>query len=269
MKRANRFLPRPFVALLVVALGAVTLAQGAGPEEVFRHDDWARVLEQFVDQKGLVDYAALARDPADLDRYVERVGEMGPRTHPELFPDDDHRLAYYINAYNALVFRGVLDRGPEKTSVWRGLISGFSFFVRMKVRIEGRETNLKTLEDDLIREGFRDPRVHAALNCASLGCPRLPREPFLGVRLDEQLDREMRFFVSETRNVKVDRTRGSVMLSEIFDWFEDDFLDEERRRGNRDPRVIDFVNRFREKGARIPRDFKVSFIHYDKRINAR
>ena len=249
----------------------IMLLMGAGAAAVsadtFSHHDWTAVLRRFVDERGQVDYQGLARDREDLDRYIAAIEVVSPKSNPEQFPDRDHELAYYINAYNAQVFKGVLDRGPEEKSVWKGLISGYGFFVRMKITIGGERTNLKKLEDETIREGYRDPRVHAALNCASVGCPRLPREAFDPERLDEQLDAAMREFASDGRHVRIDEARRRAWLSKIFDWFEEDFTDYEKRAGKRDAKLIDYVNRYRPDEARIPREYKIKFLKYDKSIN--
>lgn len=235
--------------------------------ERFSHADWTAVLERFVDDKGLVDYGSLADDRTVFDRYLTSIEQVSPKSHPNLFPTDHEALAYYINAYNAQVFNGVLDRGPEQKSVWRGLISGLNFFVRMPIVVGGEKTNLKQLEDNVIRKDFKDPRIHAALNCASLGCARLPRKAFEAERLDEELDAAMEEFVADPRNVQIDDGRGVVSLSKVFRWFKSDFLDDERRRGNPDGSLIDYVNRYRASAEQIPSTYKVRFLDYDKRIN--
>lgn len=256
--------------LAMIAFAALT-ALPALAAEPFPHAEWTQVLQKFVDQRGYVDYRALAKDRALLDRYLARVERTGPQNQPALFPDRDHQLAYYINAYNALVFKGVLARGPEKESVWTGGLlpgqTGYAFFVGMDVMVGGEETNLKALEDDVIRAGFQDPRIHAALNCASRGCPRLPRQAFEGATLDQQLDAAMREFVAEARNVSVDESAKTVTLSKIFDWFAADFIAHEKRNGNPGGTVVDYVNRYRPAGARLPRGYAVRFFDYDKRIN--
>lgn len=239
----------------------------AAAGEPFSHQDWTAVLEQFVDDRGLVDYDGLAADRASLDRYVQALESVSPTSHPERFPTREDRLAYYLNAYNARVFHGVLARGPEKVSVWSGLISGLSFFVRMKIILGGESMSLKHLEDDLIREPFQDPRVHAALNCASISCPPLPRRAFDPQQLDAQLDAAMRGFVADPRNCSIDADRRTVHLSKIFDWFAGDFLGYERARGNARPTIIDYVNRYREPDAQIPAGVKVKYFDYDKGIN--
>jgi hypothetical protein len=245
----------------VAVLAGVTISRMAGAAEPaspgFSHDVWGKVLREFVDNRGRVDYAALASSRQDLDTYVSRIEKEGPRTTPQAFPSSAHKLAYYLNAYNALVFKGVLARGPEKESVWKGgLISGYSFFVGMKVRVDGEETSLKSFEDKVIRAQFKDPRIHAALNCASIGCPRLPQEAFEPSRLEQQLDAAMTEFVEEERNVSLNEKARDV-------------LDHEKAKGTARPVLIDYINRYRKSKPALDRTLKVRFFDYDKRINSR
>jgi hypothetical protein len=256
-----------YAAWLLFAV--VGLAAAADPPRTFPHADWNAVLERFVDDRGLVDYEGLAEDRDALDRYLRTVERISPASHPELFASEDHALAYYINVYNAHVFDGVLERGPEKESVWTGgLISGYSFFVGRKIVVGGKKTNLKRLEDDVVRAEFDDPRIHAALNCASIGCPRLPHEAFEGARLQSQLDAGMREFVADPRNVAVDVEAGTVTLSKIFDWFAEDFGAKGggRKKGEA---LVAYVNRYLPEDRRIPAGLRVEFAQYDKGLNAR
>lgn len=273
----NRSRSRRLPLLFLIAAAASPGPLRAEPPSGFPHEAWTRVLGKFVDERGRVDYRALAAGRTELDRVLARIAREGPRRTPEKFPEKNDRLAYYLNAYNALVFEGVLKRGPEPESVWKGgFVSGWSFFVGMKVRLDGEETNLKALEDKVIRKGFADPRVHAALNGASLGCPRLPREAFEPARLDTQLDAAMTAFVEEERNVSVDAASSTVTLSMIFDWFEKDFLayekprwDPSKARERDESNVLDYINRYRRSKPAVDRRFRVRYADYDKRINAR
>lgn len=251
--------------LLVAAAFALLAGPAAGAG--FSYEAWNRVLARFVNEKGRVSYEALAKDRADLDRFLAAVEKTSPRSNPELFPGVNDRLAYYLNAYNAHVFLGVLDRGPQTKSVWGGGLLGIAFFTEKHVVVGGETTSLKSLEDDVVRDGFRDPRVHAALNCASVGCPRLPRAAFDPERLDGQLDAAMTEFVGEARNVAVDDAAKAVTLSKIFDWFEKDFLAYEKARGNPDGNPIDYVNRYRGALPKVPRGYRIRFFEYDKALN--
>lgn len=201
---------------LVVSPATVDPASLAAMDH-FDDADWRTVLETRVDGEGRVDYTGLAADPAPLERYVALLAEVGPSTRPELFPDAHHRLAYWINAYNALVLFNVLQH-PELESVGDAKAG---FFYLTCFRLDGAEINLYDLENSVVRERFDEPRSHFALNCASVGCPRLPAEPFEGARLEQQLARETARFLSEPRNVAVEE--GQLVLSEIFDWYAEDF----------------------------------------------
>jgi Protein of unknown function, DUF547 len=258
---------RPSCAAAALAVLALwPLALHAAPK--FSYEDWNRVLGKYVDARGSVNYDALAKDRGDLDRFLAAIEKTSPRSSPELFASKNDQLAYWLNAYNAQVFKGVLARGPERESVWKGgLFSGYSFFVGMDIVLGGEKLNLKKLEDKTVREGFKDPRIHAALNCASKGCPRLPQVAFDPEKLDEQLDDGMRGFVAEKRNVAVDDAAKTVTLSKIFDWFSGDFVAYEKAHGNPGGNQIDYVNRYRGSLPKVPRDYKVKFLEYDKGVN--
>ena len=251
---------------LTVALLAAFLPVIAQEPAGFSHDDWTEVLERFVDNRGLVDYVGLSKDGAVFDRYLRSIEQVSPESDPDRFPTRNHALAYYINASNAHVFNGVLARGPEEESVWRGLVSGFSFFVRMRITVGGLGMSLKRLEDEIVRAQFQDPRIHAALNCASLGCPRLPRKAFNPEELDAMLDAGMREFVNNPNNAAVNRSTRTVTLSKIFDWFSEDFVGKSPKAG-RSAALIDYINRYRDENDRIPCTYTVEFSEYDKRIN--
>ena len=249
-------------------LAALALAAPSHAAESFSHEPWQRVLEERVDARGFVDYRGLAADRADLDRYIASLRAASPASSPDLFPTRDHELAYWLNAYNAWVFWGVLDLGPETESVWGFLGTGLAFFSGMEIELGGRETSLKALEDEVIRAGYGDPRIHAALNCASVSCPRLPREAFTGPELDAQLDAAIREFVTDPKHLAVDRAGRKVRMSKIFDWYADDFLAHLRRKGVRDPTILDYVNLYRGEAGEIPRGYSVEYLEYDKGLNA-
>ncbi len=256
---------------LVVILMLAFSALPANANPAIDDSVWTEILQRYVNDEGMVDYQGLINDRESFDRYVSSLESIGPVSNPELFPTPAHSLAYYINAYNAQVVKGVLSRGPEKESVWKGLISGLNFFVRMDITVDGNVTNLKKLEDDVVRAKYKDPRIHAALNCASIGCPRLIREAYTAEMLEKQLDSAVREFLNSEMHVRVDDEKKRVWLSRIFDWYEEDFLDFEKQNGNsgksKEKKQIDYVNRYRSVEDQIPNTYDVKILKYDKGIN--
>ncbi len=218
---------------------------------------WADVLHRFVDDQGRVDFRGIAADPEALNRYVAFVWAVGPDTHPALFPDADSRLAHYINSYNALSMYTVIEKGiPEALD---SLTKRAGFFVLTGITVGGEETNLYDYESDVIR-ALGEPRIHFALNCMAVSCPRLPQLPFSAERLDAELERETVRFFAEQRNLRVDPASRTVFLSEIVeDFFPEDFLAVA-------PSLIAYVNRYVDPD--IPADFAVEGIPYDWTINA-
>lgn len=215
---------------------------------------WQRVLERHVDDQGRVNFAAVARERADLDRFVAWVYDNGPNNRPERFPTKNHVLAFHLNAYNALAMHKVIEKDIPQTLAGLRKI-GFFFFGN--VQVGGESMSLYAYEKDMIRP-LGDPRVHVALNCMSIGCPRLPREPFLPERLEEQLEREAKLFFNEARNVQVDDANRTAKYSEILDFYTVDFL-------LKAPSLTAYVNRYRN--IPVPENYSVGFVPYDWTIN--
>lgn len=245
--------------VLLLAVGASPAnAQGAGGDAC-RYDDalqaWTSVLERFVDHQGRVDFEGVRADPGNLDAYLDCVAGYGPLSSPRDFETRAQRLAYYLNAYNALAMRKVIEFGiPDRITGLRKL----RFFRLSRVRVSGERMSLYTLENDYIRsEG--DPRIHFALNCMAASCPRLPREPFSASTLDRDLDQLTRKFFAERRNLRVEHEEQTVWATELLDFFPEDFLAEA-------PTLIDYVNRYIDPD--IPPGYSVEFIDYDWSVNA-
>jgi hypothetical protein len=197
---------------------------------IFSNERFDSVLQKFVNERGLVNYSALQKDSEDLEEFYYLITTYSPDSHPGFFPSENHKLAYWINAYNAAAIKTVLTYYPISSVLDvkqpRGFFflpdeSGFFFFQRFT--FGGKKTSLYYLENKVIRKRFGDPRIHFAVNCASIGCPRLPRQSFSGESLDLQLDKEARLFLTEERNFKIDHDERIIYLSSIFKWYDKDF----------------------------------------------
>ena len=247
-----------FVLAVVALAGCAAVPRPdsvvAGAPSAPPYEAWARVLERHVDERGRVDFAGVARDRLDLDRFVAYVYDFGPGNAPQLFPSPDHVMAFHLNAYNALAMHNVIEAGiPASLEGWRKV----SFFLLRKVRVGGEAISLYDYENRVIR-ALGDARIHVALNCMSVSCPRLPREPFLPATVQAQLEREARHFFNEPRNVRVDAPAGVVRLSEVLKFYSADFLAAA-------PSLTAYVNRYAAR--KVPDSLEVAFLDYDWTIN--
>lgn len=258
MEKTGEYMKK-FVLVVAALLltGCASVPRPAGepvPAGAPPYDAWARVLDKFVDSQGRINFATAAKDRADLDRFVAYIYDVGPNNQPQLFPTPDHVLAYHLNAYNALAMHKVIETGIPQTLAGTKKIG---FFYLGKVQVGGEPISLYDYENKVIR-ALGETRVHVALNCMSVGCPRLPREPFLAEKLNAQLDREARLFFNEARNVALSEDAKTLRLSEILKFYTEDFL-------AKAPSLAAYVNRYRS--APVSEAAKVEFIPYDWTIN--
>src|SRR6516165_5585902 len=234
------------------ALGIATEAWNIGEWETA----WTKVLTRYGDDSGRIDFDSLRQNHTDLDRVVAFIAAVDPDSQPQRFPDKHSRLAFYINAYNALAMYRVVQAGvPESL----GGLRKFTFFHLRAFAVGGKSISLSKFENDVIRP-LGEERVHFALNCMVVSCPRLPRVAFSAAALDGRLDTAARSFIGDTRNVWIEHAKREVWLSAIFDFYTADFL-------ARAPSLIAYVNRYR--AAQIPADFNVRFLEYHWTVNHR
>lgn len=247
--------------IIVSAIGGIVMNETPaqfGPPRSLDLDQWdaawTDVLAHHVDAQGRVDFSGLVKDRAGLDEVVKFIAAVDPASSPERFPTPNARLAYYLNAYNAPAMYGVLDAGVPKRFGWFGRIR---FFVLRKFTMGGRAISLYRLENSVIRP-LGDPRVHFALNCMSVSCPRLPQSAFTANALDEQLAAAAREFAAEKRNVDVEDGRKELRISGIFKFYTKDFL-------AKAPSLSAYINQYRLSPVRT--DYKIVFDDYDWSIN--
>ncbi len=262
------------------------MADTGSPEvsknEMFNYDRYAEVLNAHVNVDGLVDYVALQAERGELDAFVAALGNV---SQDEMSAwDRSARFAFWINAYNATTLKRIVDHYPIKKG---GLIAGFRYpensirqipgvWDTLNSKVAGRDVTLDAIEHEVLRPEFKDPRVHAALVCASIGCPPLRSEPFIADRLNEQLDDQMRKFLSRADAFRIDHAKSKVYLSSIFDWFADDFSESYKTDsgfpGQAPPRraVLSFVSKYvSDADAQFLRgnSYDVVYMDYDWTLN--
>jgi hypothetical protein len=235
---------------------AISPSPASAPPEAgrFPHEILDGLLLRVVDPAGRVDYATLRRPTAraELERYLAALGETSPHQDPEAFPSRESRLAYWLNAYNACVLYGVIDR-PELRSV-KEVEKSFFYFTRYKLGDE--ELSLYAIENEVLRR-MGEPRVHMVMNCAALGCPEMSDEALVPERLEEQLSMASARFCANPSKLRIDLT-GQVAMSPIFEWYAADF--DEAGGG------LGFCRRFGRDD--LPAQAAVSYLPWDWSLNA-
>lgn len=206
---------------------------------------WEAVLAEHVDERGDVNYSKLKMNLAGLDAYLDYLA-----LHP---PSQDSRrvdsLAYFINLYNAAALQLVADNYPLKSiqdieDPWN----------RQFIRSGKNRYSLQKIEHEILRN-LKEPRIHFAINCASVSCPPLLNAPYRADVLDQQLDRVTRDFINnpEYNNFQANPPK----ISKIFDWYKDDFG------GKEGVRVL--INKYHSKG--LGGDTPIQFLEYDWQLN--
>lgn len=234
----NRFFPQSTLVLLAVLLTAcqttprideevgASVAEAASMKDIeYSIAPFLELVGKYVTADGKVDYAAWKASPEDmaaLDRQVEMLARISPKSHPEHFPGRAAERSYWINTYNTLVLQAVLAYWPlesvreVRVSFTSRVVPGKGFFYDREIVVGGEVTNLYKLEKEVLASQ-KDPRIHFALNCASSSCPVL--RPWEWT--DEQLDQAARDFVNNPANLEVED--GQVRMSRIFKWYKSDF----------------------------------------------
>lgn len=277
----TKTVPLTLVVIFVVFAGIIFWFERRPPVKWTRKEfkgysdnRFIALLQKYVGDDGKVDYHAWKNnrdDVAALEDFSTQLANVSPDNHPEWFPDSTTRRAYWIQAYNALVVRGVLNRWPLKNlrkvkrSATSFLIPGKGFFYDSPIVLGGRTTNLYDLENKILRKRLQDARIHFALNCASGSCPPLRARTWS----EEDLDTASRDFVNDSKNVRVEN--NAVWLSRIFEWYREDFTGE----NNSPEALIDYLLGYAveplEASLQTARRKKwpLKFVAYDWEINAR
>lgn len=240
-RRANPIIERfATVTLLVVALlftaGFSSKAPSALPywkasskasTQKIDHSDWGALLSRYIrtDKAGLNRFAygkVSKADKAKLSRYIDSLAAVKITRHSR-----KEQLAYWINLYNALTIKVILDNYPVKSirEISSGVFSRGPWGSKL-VKVEGRNLTLDDIEHRILRPIWRDPRIHYGVNCASIGCPNLQKKPFTGDNASKLLTIGARQYINSPRGVTV--KGNDIKVSKIYDWFAYDFGNSEK-----------------------------------------
>jgi hypothetical protein len=258
----RRFRASPCDTLAAVVLAVVALTSAAARAEPFDEVLYAEILSKYTRDvsdtaRVRVDYSALKRS-VELPRLLANLARTGPNT----LPSREAKLAFWINAYNLLAIQVVLDHYPLRDIRDAGNLFR-PIWKRTAGVVGGRNVSLGWIEHEVLRP-MGEPRIHAAIVCASVSCPSLRREPYSAAGLDSELDDAMRRLLADPdKGMRLDRDGNRLWLSRIFKWFREDFAP----RGG----VLAFVARYAAPAERRrlehPPEPRLRYLDYDWRLN--
>lgn len=250
------------------------------PETGFSHKIFQLLLSRFVDQGGRVNYDAWQDDKnakKQLAQYIAAVQCYSPENAPDRFPLPTQRLAYWINAYNALVICSVLKHWPlaSVTDVKSPIEikKGMGFFYLQRHIVGGATLSLYELEHKRLIGNGTDPRVHFLLNCASTSCPVLRSVTGDGPEMERFLQEAAAEFVGDPNQVRINHAEKSVTLSRIFKWYMADFTAALRDTESTDEQcLLNFIASVAPPDMAIELkkclNYRIGFLPFDWTINA-
>ena len=252
-------MPFPKIVLLVfsfVVFSCQSSTLGMAGTTPPSHQIWDQLVKIHVKTNGMVDYKGFIKDKSKLEQYLKLISENAPDRKTW---SKNQQLAYWINAYNAFTVKLIVDNYPTKSirDLWPKLkiplikdVWHYKFF-----KIGGVESSLDEIEHAILRKEFDEPRIHFAINCASVSCPPLLNEAFVAEKLESQLQKVTVAFINDPTRNKI--TSDQAQISSIFSWFQGDFT----KKGS----LIDFLNLYSK--VKIKPNAKISHLDYNWNLN--
>lgn len=240
------------------------------------HGAWTELLKRHVvllteGKASQVRYAGMAADRAQLKRYLQSLSLVQQAVFDAWPPAQQQ--AFLVNAYNAFTVELILTRYPDLKSI-KDMGNVFSSPWKLQwIALLGRKLSLDDIEHGLLRKpgAYDEPRVHFAVNCASVGCPMLREEAYVASQLEFQLSQQTRRFMSDRSRNLWSNTSARLELSKIFDWYGKDFRQghqgiaslEAFAAGHADLLADSPANRAQLRSGR----FDIAFLNYDWSLN--
>jgi len=243
-------------------------ANVSAASEPLNYEAYASVLKTYVNTNGLVNYTALQTNPQQLKDFVEAIGKVSPERYAAW--GEKEKIAFLINAYNAITLQSIINEQPLKNSI-KDIFGVWNVKTNPVV---GEPTTLDTIEHQILRKKFNEPRIHAALVCAAISCPPLRQEPFTGASLDVQLDDQVNKWLS-TLGLKIDRTQNIVAISAIFKWFGEDWqkqysADDKFVGSPKERATLNFISKYvspQDREYLAQGKYKLDYLNYDWALN--
>ena len=256
----------------------------AQDRKVFEQDlyaDFGTILSSFVDDSELVNYQGLKAERSDLDGFTQRLARLDSLAFDAW--SENNKIAFWINAYNALTLKSIIDNYPIKPTFPARLIHPHNsirqipgVWDKTTHTVMGKDLTLDKIEHDILRRQFTEPRIHMALVCASMGCAKLLNEPYTGPRLVDQLEDQTVAFLSHPDKFRIDKVGKAVLISPYFKWFGQDFIysygtDKDFSGHNENERAaLNFIYAYmgeKEKSFLKSFDYTIEYLDYNWSLN--
>ncbi len=217
------------------------------------HEDWHTLLQKNVTDSGSVNYSGFQKNNILFEKYLNDLTLQPPGNNWS----DKEKIVYWINAYNAFTVKLVLDHYPIKSikDIGDGLPMINSPWDLKFFKIGEIQFDLNTIEHEILRKQFNEPRIHFAINCASISCPKLRNEAFVVEQLENQLEDQARQFINNPNKNLIKEEK--MLLSKIFNWFASDFKKEKS--------VIAFIQAYTD--ITLSENIDIEYLDYDWNLN--
>lgn len=236
--------------MFAVVVGLIGLDVELSHAAPFDHSVWDVILKQSV-KEGRVDYPTIkANHSVTLKNYLDGVAKAKPASMSR-----DEQLAFYVNAYNALVVQAVIAHWPVKS-----VMDVKGFFDQKRYVIGEKSMTLNELENNVIRPTFKEPRIHFVLVCAAKSCPPLKNSAFTPSTMQNDLEQLTKRFLQSSNGVAIEGNR--VKASQLFNWYDGDF---KQAAGS----SAKFIARYRPSDSALlaRTDLKLDYLDYDWALN--
>lgn len=213
------------------------------------HSIWNELMQQYVSRAGKVDYKNLKINKNKVSTYLKELKAHTPGTDW----NKNEKTAYYINMYNAYTVQFIISKYPVKSPKDISY-SGKDIWNLKLVELGAKKMTLTTVED--ILRGYGDPRIHFAINCGAVSCPKLLNKAYVAKTLDQDLTLQTKRFINNSsKNIIKEK---KIQISKIFEWYAVDFKTEKTD-------IIDFINKYSK--VQISPKAKIEYLPYSWTIN--
>lgn len=228
------------------------------------HSGWNEIVNRLVtwtNSASTVNYRDLKSNSKALDQYLKGLSDVKSSDFEGW--TRNQQLAFLINAYNAWTVKLILENYPVKSIKDIGGIFS-SPWKKKFFKLFDKETSLDWIEHDKIRPTYKEPRIHFALVCASIGCPGLRAEAFVAEKLNQQLDDSTKRFLNDPSRNHFDQSNKELALSSIFKWYKDDFV---KAKGSIQAFIFPYMDSLKKENLGSIQKFSIRYLEYNWALN--